>query len=359
MALQRIGLVCSILLAGSLVAPGTASACGWDNETYYAEGDKLPCVTDALLGFVAEHTPEYYEARIAAMDEALAVVPSWLEGLDNKGIALLHLGRLDEAEVVMKRRHELTPEAYAGHANLGTLYTFMGRLDEAEKHIRAAMAIEPDAHFGREKVHLDFVVHLRAVAGDESLAGRNFMGLELSQSERLEPKRGALEAAGVGPRDLDALVAMLTIYGARDNPDILYAMGDILVLRGMTRLAWTAYRRARAEGHPNVRELVLLEKALSGQLEAEWERENPEKVDSEEGYGPLGGGVYRRRRSMSAEFRQEYQAWEREQLAQGLAVWTREGLERIYAEIDERRPRCKTVPVPKSDKAAKPEEKDP
>ncbi len=333
-------------------APLPASACGWDNETYHAEGERLPCVTDVLLGFTTSHTREYYEARLAAMDEALAVVPVWLEGLDNKGVALLHLGRLEQAEAVMRQRFELAPEAYAGHANLGTVYTFMGRLDEAEEHIRAAMKIEPDAHFGREQLHLDFVLHLKRVAADPRQKGANFMGLELSQQQRLSGSPAKYKAAGYTQREFDGLIAMLTVYGAHDHPDLLYALGDLLALQGMKRLAWTAYHRARLAGHPNTRELYLLEKALSSALEAEWRREHPDVERGGEGdYGPLGG-VYRSKTNRSRRFREKYQRWERAQVKDGLQVWTESGLTTIYNEMNERRPRCKVAPIQRGEPAA-------
>ncbi len=338
---KTLAALACLVCAGS---PLPTSACGWDNETYHAEATQLPCVADVLLGFTTPHTPEYYEARVAAMDEALAVLPVWLEGLDNKGIALLHLGRLEEAEAVMRRRFELAPEAYAGHANLGTIYTFMGRLDEAEDHIRAAMEIEPDAHFGREQLHLDFVLHLKRVAADPSQRGANFMGLKLSKQQRLSGSPAKYSAAGYTQRELDGLIAMLTVYGAHDHPDLLYALGDLLALRGMTRLAWTAYHRARRSGHPNTGELYQLEKALSGALESAWRRTHPGKRGGEGDYGPLAG-VYVSKTNRAKTLREKYQKWERAQVKAGLQVWTEEGLTTIYDEMNRRRKRCKVAPV--------------
>lgn len=338
------GMLAAAAAATVVMAPQpNADACGWDYETYHAEAKKLPCVTDTLLGYTTPHTREYHQARVAAMDLALEVAPTWLDGLDTKGLSLMYLGELEQAEATLQRRHQLAPDAYAGHANLGTLYTFMGRFDEAQKHIEAAMKIEPDAHFGREGVHLALVKHLAAKAKDPAQGEKNFLGLELTQRDRTKGSPAKLEAAGFSDRDIDALVAMLTVYGAADHPDILFALGDLLALKGMKRLAWTAYRRARSAKHPATRTLYLAMKALDAALEKEWRAENPRAREGS--YGSLGM-TYGNRAKKGDRFRDKYQAWEREQLDAGLEVWTEAGITQLYRGIDEMRPRCKVAPVP-------------
>jgi hypothetical protein len=39
--------------------------------------------------------------------------------------------------------------------------------------------------------------------------------------------------------------------------------------------------------------------------------------------------------------REAYQTWERKQLVRGLPVWTHEGLDRVYARMNQVRTRCK------------------
>jgi tetratricopeptide (TPR) repeat protein len=171
LALRRLAAIGSVV-AALLLPRSDAAACGWDWETYHAEAKSLPCVHDALLGFWPKHVDEYHQARIEAADHALRWLPNWTEGLDAKGLSLLHLGRLEQAEAVMKQRHAIAPDAYPSHANLGTLYTFSGEFARALEHIDASMAIEPEAHFGRETYHRALVVFLERVAADPEIARR-------------------------------------------------------------------------------------------------------------------------------------------------------------------------------------------
>ena len=108
-------------------------------ETFAAEATRLPCVNDVIIGAFGKHTPEYYERILAGTELALAWAPHYAEALDARGMALVHLGRLKDAEVVMKRRLEADPEAYPAHANLGTLYTFSGDYDAALADYRSAI----------------------------------------------------------------------------------------------------------------------------------------------------------------------------------------------------------------------------
>src|SRR4029079_2368050 len=113
-----------ILIAGWLCGARESMACPWDDETYWAEAESLPCVFDAVLGTYPKHSREFHLARLRAATGVLDREAAKLDALDMKAVALLKLGRLKDAEPVMLERRRLAPGAYASHANLGTLYTF-------------------------------------------------------------------------------------------------------------------------------------------------------------------------------------------------------------------------------------------
>jgi tetratricopeptide (TPR) repeat protein len=327
----------AVVTAFVLLPVADARACGWDWETYHAEAKSLPCVHDALLGYWPKHTDAYHETRIAAADYGLRWVPGWTEGLDAKGISLLKLGRLEQAEVIMRRRHAIAPDAYPSHANLGTLYTFTGKLDAALLHIDVAMAREPNAHFGREKYHRALVVFLQRVTADPSVAQReNFLGLELSTQQRLHGSAAVFSSLGLEEQAFDALVSMLTVYGADGLPEIYLMLGELLAARGHLRLAYTAYRRARELGHVRNDELGRWVRQLDEQLEAENRKPDNDGRNSYKGIGNTYVSTSRKAEAFQAEWAQ----WEHEQLAKGLEIWTQAGLDEVYARMQQERRRC-------------------
>jgi tetratricopeptide (TPR) repeat protein len=352
-------LLTAAALAG-LCLPGPAAACGWDNETDHAEAKSLPCVFEILIGAYPQHTPEYYEARIAAADQALLWAPHSLEALDMKAVALIKLKRYEEARAALLLRAEADPDGYGTHANLGTLYTFTGELELALKHIDEAMDIEPEAHFGREKYHRMLVVYLQEVAADPARAkGKDFLGLELSREQRLKGSEAAFVKSGLEEDAFDALASMIAVYGADELPDLYFAFGNILALRGYPRLAYSAYQRAVELGHPRKAELKKWLKELRQVVcEDHFKGSCPSTSTSPLTRGAYVGidEIYARERGKAKSLRLEYAGWEREQLKGGLPVWTDAGLAEIYKKQAKLRPRCKTPGLIREEKLLAPEE---
>jgi tetratricopeptide (TPR) repeat protein len=344
------GRAAALALAGGLaLAPGDARACGWDWESYHAEERSLPCVYDALLGFWPKHTDAYHERRIEAADAGLRWIPGWTDGLDAKGNSLLALGRFAEAELVMNQRHTIAPAAYAGHANLGTLYTFTGQFDAALEHIDAAMAIEPQAHFGREGYHRALVVFLGRVTADPDVAHQeNFLGIELDDRQRRRGSKQTFEALGLREDGFDALVAMLTVYGADELAEIYLTLGELLAARGHRRLAYTAYRRARELGHVRSGELRKWMRWITDDLAAE--RRAEKRPRDREDYRGISER-YLATRKRASSFQADWAEWEREQLDAGLAIWTRAGLDDIYTRMNQKRRRCDAPGIIRDDRA--------
>lgn len=346
-ALARVAVAASVTLALAVVAPTPARACGWDYETYHAEAKSMPCVFDALLGYWPKHTTAYHERRIEAFDYALAWMPDWTDGLDAKGISYLKLERLPQADAVMKRRLAVAPDAYPSHANLGTLYTFTGAFDDALKHIDRAMAIEPEAHFGREKYHRALVVFLqRAKADPQVLKKETFVGIQPTPAQRTGGSKGLYARLGLDDDAIDALVAMLTVYGADELAEVYFALGELLAVRGHKRLAYTAYRRAKEFKHPRQATAKRTMARLDDALYQQFYKGRP--GGGRPRLHVLGGEVYKgigkkygHERGGAKQLQRDYTEWEEAKIADGLPVWTEAGLDEIYAHMHDIRRRCR------------------
>jgi tetratricopeptide (TPR) repeat protein len=63
---------------------------------------------------------------------------------NNKGLSLLHLGRLEEAAACLRKAVEINPDAAAAHINLGNALRAKGDLDGAIAECRTAVRLQPD-----------------------------------------------------------------------------------------------------------------------------------------------------------------------------------------------------------------------
>lgn len=315
-----------------MLCAGAAAACPWDYETFVAESAALPCLGSLAAGVYPSHTPEYWKRRLDMADWQLAFAPNALGALDAKIVALLALRRSDEAVKVARARLALAPDAYEGHANLSTALTFAGQLDEALKEVDAALAKNPQAHFGRERVHrqlLDYLVRLRA---EPALAEReDFLGHPLGVAAK-PGEQAALE--------LDALISMISVYGASEVSHLWVALGDAALSQDKPRVAWAAFDRAASLKHPAAAVLKRARDAIEQSVKAAW-KPSPgiaelladHSLELDSGAGGWAGMA----RSVEHE-RMRYQGrWdayaksEKQLLAAGLTFWNATGAAALYA----------------------------
>lgn len=323
------------ILAGLLLTSFSALACGWDYETFVAETGSLPCVEAVTLVRSPKHSNVLLQRRVDVADLALLLVPSSLAAYDARTNALLHLGKLPLALESAKARAALAPDDYGSRANLGTILTFTGDLDAALVEVKAVLAKDANAHFGREKFHQQFLEYLLALKGDAKLAEKNdFLGLTPSS-----------EAAKIPNGALDALLSMLGVYGASENPHLLFALGNVLHAQGEKKLAFIAWKSALERKHPAKALLVpLMEKINADAYDA---RKNSLKPDDERELSarpkdPLSRSHWQLGHQWvglwwSADVRQDRWAGkqailielEEKQLALGAPVWTEAGMQTL------------------------------
>lgn len=85
-----------------------------------------------------------YQEALACYDRALALKGDIPRGLINRGTALRHLDRPDEAEISLREALRLKPDSAEAHHELGNLLDDVGRFEEAEASVRTAVRFEPE-----------------------------------------------------------------------------------------------------------------------------------------------------------------------------------------------------------------------
>lgn len=175
----------AILLAAALAAPAAAQ-------------EPPPAELQAVVGLLQEGDVERAERelrRILERSESAAA-------LDLLGIALIRLGRLDEAEEQLSRATLLAPDLQPPRQHLGRLYLQQGRREDALTALRAAARLGP----------LDRDLALWLAEVDLSLGNDDLAEAQLrSVTERFESVRALLELARLSARRGDNGAAAETL----------------------------------------------------------------------------------------------------------------------------------------------------
>jgi tetratricopeptide (TPR) repeat protein len=183
------------------------------------------------------------------------------------------LGDSNSAIAAMLDKEKRFPGQYTTYSNLGTFYMLKGDLDGAIECLHKALAINPDAHFGREEYQLDLAEYLKRARSSPYMLDRSFVcsivyppppatgpstqpsdaeemyndDFELNRSNG-NPRR--FETLGLKPNIIEGVVGMLR-FGTDQSPDLYFALGDLLALRGDKNLAVRAYQRALDLKYPH------------------------------------------------------------------------------------------------------------
>lgn len=225
----------------------------------------------AVLAMVERH-----EHAVNAYRRALARTPEWPLLLDNLGVSLQHLGRLDEAEAVLQRALTVHPPDSQAFTlrNLGALVCQMGRPDDAIDCYRQALELEPDnpqthrdlaaVYHSQEQLEAAETCYRRAVALAPAWvdASRHLADLLVSAKRPDEAEPLYRQLAQTNPGDADVLNGLGTCLNAMERfdeaidwlrqavavaPDEAlyhYNLGVVLERARRTDLAVDAYRSA-------------------------------------------------------------------------------------------------------------------
>jgi tetratricopeptide (TPR) repeat protein len=76
----------------------------------------------------------------------------------NRALALMKLGELDTATLILVGLAKSHPNEYTIQANLGTVYELQGELDSALKYISIGLQLNPASHRGSEWIHKEILL---------------------------------------------------------------------------------------------------------------------------------------------------------------------------------------------------------
>jgi tetratricopeptide (TPR) repeat protein len=137
-----------------LVAFATAFACLNENRVLlngqhrvFDDASPVPYGRDLKADSI------YYSRELVELD-SLWKADKKIEDYSDYGVALVYLGRYEEARKVFLTIEKLQPGLYATAANLGTTYELLGDYKLALQWIKKAVEIDPTSHDNSEWLHV-------------------------------------------------------------------------------------------------------------------------------------------------------------------------------------------------------------
>lgn len=98
-------------------------------------------------------------------------------------VHLCHLGRYDEALVILRELYRHYPKEYQIMSNLGTVYELVGKPDSALHILTRTNALHPDGHSGTEWVHLRILeAKLKVMKDPDWLRTHHVLGLNVDKA---------------------------------------------------------------------------------------------------------------------------------------------------------------------------------
>lgn len=236
---------CVIYLAAAM--PVRVAACGWDTDTLRDELQSHADVFDLITGQFPQHSRTYYEARVRTSEAKLRAYPNDRIARNDLAVALIYLGRFDEAEVDLRRLDELKPNHYETLSNLGVLFKDKGNFAKAHEYISRALKIKADGHLGAGDLYTKMLrYHEQTARLDGNAPDRSFLGHPYVD--------GPWDSVGEGlaERVDDELFNRVKglVKAERTFADGLLVLGDMLLVQRNTKLALWAYVRALHLNHP-------------------------------------------------------------------------------------------------------------
>jgi tetratricopeptide (TPR) repeat protein len=183
-----------------------------------------------------------YEEAIAAYDAALAIQPDDHKALYNKGSALGKLGRYEEAIAAFDAALAIKPDYHAALYNKGIALDELGRYEEAIAAYDAALAIQPDDH---DALYNKGIALRNLGRYEEAIAAYDAaLAIQPDDHEALNNKGVALRNLGRYEEAIAAFDAALAIQP--DDHKALYNKGIALRNLGRHEEAIAAYDDALA-----------------------------------------------------------------------------------------------------------------
>jgi len=177
---------------------------------------------------------------ISHLNEALLLDPKSVAAYNSLGIALIQMGKIDEAMAHFRKALQIDPDLIDTHVNLGGALTNLGKTDEAIVHFRKALQIKPDL----PEVHINLGVAL-AKSGkvEEAVAHfRKALHLDPDNAEASYNLNNTLATLKEIDREISNIQAELVI--APDDPKLHYHLGIMYQAKGQWDKAQDYYTKA-------------------------------------------------------------------------------------------------------------------
>ena len=219
----------------------------------------LSLVSDALQHQQSGQTSQ----AVALYDRILSLKPDIAEVHCNRGVALVSLGRLEDAETAYRQAIALNPSFANAHNNLGVVLCEIGKPYDAELAFRAAIKLKPKAP--QHHLHLGVALRRQSKFGDAEIAHRQAIALDPGCGDAYTSLGDVLRCLG---KFDEAEKALRHAIGLRpQSADAFSKLGNTLRDQGKLGEAVSACRRAVALDPNNAGAYYQLGAALGNQGE--------------------------------------------------------------------------------------------
>lgn len=162
---------------GLLIFASPVFACIWPPGEHHRIGkpiDLSQFYPSSYFGtLVNGHQKRPYWQQVLEELEPLAKRRSD-RSIDNRiAVAMIHLGRVEEAISILERLERSKPGSYEIASNLGTAYELVGDNERAIEWITEGMRRDPESHFGTEWLHVKILRAKQAIKLDPTWAGHS------------------------------------------------------------------------------------------------------------------------------------------------------------------------------------------
>ena len=213
--------------------PALIFACLWDSDTIRDEIQARPNLFELVTGHLPHHGTAYYEARADRLEPKS---DRSREETNDLAVALIRLGRFDEARALLQAQLAKEPNRYITLSNLGVLHKKQGDYARAADYIHQALAIKPEGHMGLGDWYEKALAWRAQRETETSPPIENFLG---DNYDKQKPSiEGSLPLTGERKEQFEKLQNLLR--NDQGFSDGFLVMGDFLVTSGDLHLGMKA-----------------------------------------------------------------------------------------------------------------------
>lgn len=202
-----------------------------------------PSLFELVTGHLPHHGTTYYEVRVQRLEPKR---DRSREETNDLAVALIRLGRFDEARALLKALLAKEPARYTTLSNLGVLHKKEGDFARAADYIHQALAIKPEGHMGLGSWYEQALTWSAQHEAETSPPFENFLG---ENYRKQKPSIGRAKPV-TGEREERFNKLQNLLRNDQGFADGFLVMGDFLVTSGDLHLGIICYYRSLELKHP-------------------------------------------------------------------------------------------------------------